>query len=82
MKCDCCSETAEHSFDLFLCDKHYNKYRDIFFSRKMSETNDSNKEAAEMNCNLKVGKCLSSGAKTAEEIEAALKCFKEQNAEQ
>lgn len=45
-------------------------------------TTDSNKEAAEMNCQLKVGKCLSSGAKTAEEIESALKCFKEQNAEQ
>lgn len=45
-------------------------------------TNDSNKEAAEMNCQLKVGKCLTSGAKTAEEVEASLKCFKEQNAEQ
>lgn len=50
----------------------------------MSENNnnssqpiDSNKEATEMNCDLKIGKCLTSGAKTAEEVEAALKCLKE-----
>ena len=41
---------------------------------------DSNKEAADLNCNFKISKCLTSGAKTAEEVEAALKCLKEQAA--
>lgn len=39
---------------------------------------DSNKEATDMNCELKVGKCLTAGAKTAEEVEAALKCLREE----
>lgn len=43
--------------------------------------NDSNKAAAEVNCEMKVGKCLGSGAKTAEEVEAAIKCLKESAAQ-
>lgn len=36
---------------------------------------DSNKEAADVDCKLKVSKCLTSGAKTAEEVAAAIKCL-------
>jgi len=41
---------------------------------------DSNKEAAEVECKAKASKCLTSGPKTAEEVEAALKCLKGENA--
>lgn len=37
---------------------------------------DSNKEAAEVECKAKASKCLTTGPKTAEEVEAALKCLK------
>lgn len=50
-------------------------------TQSQSQPTDSNKEAAEMNCDLKIGKCLSPGAKTAEEVEAAIKCLKEQSAQ-
>ena len=38
---------------------------------------DSNKEAAEVDCKLKVSKCVHSGAKTAEEVEAIIRCLNE-----
>ena len=41
---------------------------------------DSNKEAAEVDCKLKVSKCLTSGAKTEEQIKAAIECLNNQGA--
>lgn len=51
-------------------------------NQNQSQPTDSNKAAAEMNCELKVGKCLSSGAKTAEEVQAAIECLKKEAASQ
>ena len=38
---------------------------------------DSNKEAADVDCKSRVSKCLSSGAKSAEEVEKALSCLRD-----
>lgn len=38
---------------------------------------DSNKEASEVDCKLKVSKCLTPGAKTEEQVKAAIACLEE-----